>query len=71
MRWLRRCFLSCLSHNLITKFKLKPTNQYTMPAKKNQDVAEKAGKQNHAKNEKGGTKPGAAGKNEKKAEKPS
>jgi hypothetical protein len=43
-----------------------------MPAKKNQDVAEKGGKQNHAKNEKGGkAKPVAAGKNEKKAEKPS
>jgi hypothetical protein len=43
-----------------------------MPAKKTQDVAEKAGKQNNAKNEKGGkAKPSAAGKNEKKAEKPS
>jgi hypothetical protein len=43
-----------------------------MPAKKNQDVAEKGGMQNHAKNEKGGKKPSVtAVKKEKKAEKPS
>ena len=49
------------SHNLSN---LKHTK--TMPIKKNQDVAEKGGKKNMPKNEKGG-KPG---KNDKKAEKP-
>jgi hypothetical protein len=67
-----KVLLSCFSHNISNlKLKHQQTN-ITMPAKKNQDVAEKGGKQNHAKNEKGGNaKPSAAGKIEKKAEKPS